>query len=55
MDLQSVFDRSVDITEPICQGIDAEKANMTIFDSFPGLKLGLKRITQSLLTVSSGN
>lgn len=33
MDLQSVFDRLVDLTEPICQAIDAEKANMTIFDS----------------------
>jgi hypothetical protein len=31
--LQSVFDRLVDITEPICQAIDAEKAEMTIFDS----------------------
>jgi len=33
MDLQSFFDRLVDITEPICQAIDAEKADMTIFDS----------------------
>jgi len=33
MDLQSVFDRLVDITKPICQAIDAEKADMTIFDS----------------------
>lgn len=33
MDLQSVFDRLVDITEPICQAIDAAKADMTIFDS----------------------
>jgi len=33
MDLQSVFDQLVDITEPICQAIDAEKADMTIFDS----------------------
>ena len=32
-DLQSVFDNLVDITEPICQQIDSEKANMTIFDS----------------------
>jgi len=32
-DLQSVFDRLVDITEPICQAIDADKADMTIFDS----------------------
>jgi len=31
--LQSVFDRLVDITEPICRAIDAEKADMTIFDS----------------------
>ena len=32
-DLQSAFDRLVDMTEPICQAIDAEKADMTIFDS----------------------
>ena len=32
-DLQSVFDRLVDMTEPICQIIDAGKADMTIFDS----------------------
>ncbi len=32
-DLQMMFDRLVDLTEPICQAIDAEKASMTIFDS----------------------
>jgi len=32
-DLQSVFDRLVDMTEPICQIIDAAKADMTIFDT----------------------
>jgi len=32
-DLQSVFDNLVDITEPVCQAIDAKKADMTIFDS----------------------
>ena len=32
-DLQTVFDNLVDITEPICQAIDSEKADMTIFDS----------------------
>jgi hypothetical protein len=32
-DLQSFFDRLVNITEPICQDIDAAKADMTIFDS----------------------
>ena len=32
-DLQAVFDRLVDLTEPVCQAIDAEKADMTIFDS----------------------
>jgi len=32
-DLQSVFDRLVDLTEPICQAIDGSKADMTIFDS----------------------
>ena len=33
MDLQSVFNRLVDITEPICQAINAEKADMTIYDT----------------------
>lgn len=32
-DLQLVFNNLVDVTEPICQAIDFEKANMTIFDS----------------------
>ena len=32
-DLQLVFDNLVDVTEPICQAIDAAKADMTIFDS----------------------
>lgn len=32
-DLQMVFDKLVDLTEPICQAIDSEKADMTIFDS----------------------
>ena len=32
-DLQVVFDNLVDLTEPICQAIDSDKANMTIFDS----------------------
>lgn len=32
-DLQSFFERLVDVTEPICQAIDVNKANMTIFDS----------------------
>jgi hypothetical protein len=31
-DLQSVFERLVDISEPICQAIDSAKADMTIFD-----------------------
>ena len=33
LDLQLVFERLVGITEPICQTIDSEKADMTIFDS----------------------
>ena len=33
LDLQSVFDRLVDLTDPLCQAIDSEKADMTIFDS----------------------
>lgn len=32
-ELQEFFDRLVDITEPICQELDAEKASMTIFDT----------------------
>ena len=33
VDLQSVFDSLVDLTEPICQAIDSAKAGMTVFDS----------------------
>ena len=32
-DLQVVFDNLSDVTESICQAIDSEKADMTIFDS----------------------
>ena len=32
-DLQTVFERLVDLTEPVCQAIDPSKADMTIFDS----------------------
>lgn len=32
-ELQIVFDNLVNLTEPICQAIDSEKADMTIFDS----------------------
>lgn len=32
-DLQAVFDNLVDITEPICQKINAELASMTVYDS----------------------
>ena len=32
-DLQAVFSRLVDITQPICQAINSAKADMTIFDS----------------------
>lgn len=32
-DLQIVFNRLVDVTEPICQTMDPDKAAMTIFDS----------------------
>ena len=32
-DLQLMFENLVDVTEPICQTIDAAKADMTIFDS----------------------
>jgi len=33
LDLQSMFDNLVDVTEPICQQIDIHKASMTIFDT----------------------
>lgn len=32
-DIQTVFERLVDLTEPICQEIDSSKADMAIFDS----------------------
>ena len=32
-DLQAIFDTLVDLTEPICQNIDSDKADMSIFDS----------------------
>ena len=32
-DLQLVFDKLVNVTQPICQAIDSAKAQMTIFDS----------------------
>ena len=32
-DLQSMFDRLVGLTEPICQRIDADKASMALFDT----------------------
>ena len=32
-DLQAMFDRLVDLTEPICQQIDKEKASMLLFDT----------------------
>ena len=33
MDLQSMFDHMVGITEPICQKLDPHRADMTIFDT----------------------
>ena len=33
MDLQSMFDHMVDMTEPICQKLDLHLATMTIFDT----------------------
>ena len=32
-DLQTMFDRIVDLTEPICQRIDPDKASMALFDT----------------------
>lgn len=33
LDLQVMFDRLVDLTEPICQAIDVSKASMLLFDT----------------------
>lgn len=33
LDLQSMFDHLVDLTEPICQRIDKQKASMLLFDT----------------------
>lgn len=33
LDLQAMFDRLVDLTEPICQHIDKQKASMLLFDT----------------------
>ena len=43
-DLQLVFERLVGLTEPICQAIDADKADMTIFDS-SGIEAWVKENT----------
>lgn len=51
-DLQLVFDKLVDITEPICQAVDSAKADMTIFDS-SGIEALLLRIIPSMLTALS--
>ena len=32
-DLQSIFDRLVDLTEPFCQKLNPSLADMTIFDT----------------------
>jgi transposase len=48
-DLQSVFDKLVDVTEPICQAIDSSKADMTIFDS-SGIEAFVQEITPSMQT-----
>ena len=32
-DLQSMFDHMVDLTEPICQQLDKQKASMLLFDT----------------------
>ena len=33
LDLQSMFDHLVDLTEPVCQRIDKQKASMVLFDT----------------------
>ena len=43
LDLQSMFDQLVDLTEPICQRIDAHKAAMVLFDT-SGIKA---RVTEN--------
>ena len=43
MNLQSIFNHLVDLTEPICQRIDAHKAAMVLFDT-SGIKA---RVTEN--------
>lgn len=51
MDLQSMFDHLVDITEPICQRIDSNLASMSIFDT-SGIEAWVTEIIRNTQTVS---
>ena len=53
-DLQTMFDRLVDLTEPICQRIDAAKASMALFDTSV-LKRGLRKTIPNMPTASSSS
>ena len=53
-ELQTVFERLVDVTEPICQAIDSAKADMTIFDS-SGIEAFVTEIIPSMRTRSSSS
>lgn len=49
LDLQSMFDHLVDMTEPICQQIDANLASMTILTLQSSKHLSLKIILNMLI------
>ena len=53
-DIQTVFARLVDLTEPICQEIDSAKADMAIFDS-SGIEAWVAKITPSMQTALLSN
>ena len=54
LDLQSMFDRLVDLTEPICQRIDKAKAPMLLFAT-SGIEAWVTENNPNMPTVSSGS
>ena len=52
LDLQSMFDHLVDLTEPICQRIDKTKASMLLFDT-SGIEAWLPKTIPNTPTASS--
>ena len=43
LDLQSMFDHLVDLTEPICQKLDSQLASITIFDTSGICRCAIKK------------